>query len=161
MPATKPTGQAHTRKTAFSRETAVETDIRASPSTVWDLLTRAEDYPEWNSTIISLEGKIAPGEQLRLRSTLDPKRTFKLRVLELVPNEKLVWGDGNGRRTFLLNDRGNGTTYFEMHERIGGLLFPLYGRFIPPFDESFEQFAADLKRAAEASGSSPSTSAVQ
>jgi len=36
-----------------------------------------------------------------------------------------------------------------MTEKIGGLLFPVYGRFIPPFDDAFEQFAADLKKEAE------------
>jgi hypothetical protein len=36
-----------------------------------------------------------------------------------------------------------------MSEKIGGPLFPLFARMIPPFDESFNQFAADLKKAAE------------
>ena len=36
-----------------------------------------------------------------------------------------------------------------MTEKIGGFMFPLYGKYIPPFDESFEQFASDLKREAE------------
>jgi hypothetical protein len=38
-----------------------------------------------------------------------------------------------------------------MTEKIGGLMFPMYARYIPPFDGSFERFAADLKRQAEAS----------
>jgi hypothetical protein len=36
-----------------------------------------------------------------------------------------------------------------MSERIGGPLFPLFASYIPPFDESFERFAADLKKEAE------------
>jgi hypothetical protein len=36
-----------------------------------------------------------------------------------------------------------------MTEKIGGSIFPLFARFIPPFDVSFEQFAADLKKEAE------------
>jgi hypothetical protein len=36
-----------------------------------------------------------------------------------------------------------------MTERIGGPLFPLFAGMIPSFDESFETFAADLKREAE------------
>lgn len=142
-------GKAYTRKTAFSRETSVSTDIRATPATIWTLLTDADDYPRWNSTIIAIDGQIAPSEEIRLQSTLDPKRTFKLKVKEFIPEEKLVWGDGNGERIFLLTKTAQGSTHFQMSERIGGFLFPLYGRFIPPFDEAFEQFAADLKRAAE------------
>jgi hypothetical protein len=36
-----------------------------------------------------------------------------------------------------------------MTEKIGGLMFPFYAKMIPPFDNSFEQFARDLKSAAE------------
>jgi hypothetical protein len=37
-----------------------------------------------------------------------------------------------------------------MTEKIGGPLFPLFAGYIPPFDESFERFAADLKKESEA-----------
>jgi hypothetical protein len=40
-------------------------------------------------------------------------------------------------------------TFFTMTERIGGPLFPLFAKYIPSFDESFEQFAADLKKESE------------
>jgi len=36
-----------------------------------------------------------------------------------------------------------------MREKIGGPLFPLFAKMIPPFDDSFDQFAADLKEEAE------------
>jgi hypothetical protein len=36
-----------------------------------------------------------------------------------------------------------------MSETIGGTIFSLFARMIPPFDDSFNQFAADLKNAAE------------
>ena len=36
-----------------------------------------------------------------------------------------------------------------MRENIGGPMFPLFAGMIPSFDEFFEQFAADLKKAAE------------
>ena len=36
-----------------------------------------------------------------------------------------------------------------MNEIIGGPVFPLFAKMIPPFDESFEQFASDLKSEAE------------
>ena len=37
-----------------------------------------------------------------------------------------------------------------MSEKIGGPVFPLFAKMIPPFDRSFEQFASDLKKEAEA-----------
>ena len=142
-------GRASTIKKTFSRETAVQTTINADPSIIWALLTNADDYARWNSTITSLTGDIKLGAKIRLKSTLDEKRTFKLKVKELNPEKELVWGDGKGSRTFTLTQK-NGSTLFYMHEKIGGLMFPMYAKYIPPFDESFEQFAADLKKEAEA-----------
>lgn len=91
---------AKTTKAFFSRETSVEIDIRAKPERVWALLTNAADYPSWNSTVVSLEGRIALGEKIVLKSVLDPKRTFKLKVLELDAPRRMVWGDAMGRRAY-------------------------------------------------------------
>jgi uncharacterized protein YndB with AHSA1/START domain len=141
-------GRAITNRTTFSRETSVTIDIKASAAAIWSLLTNASNFPKWNSTVISIDGKIAPGETIKLKSVLDAKRVFKLRVKEFEPNKRLVWGDGQGNRVYSLRDN-NGTVTFSMTEKIGGLMFPLYAKMIPPFDNSFEQFARDLKAAAE------------
>lgn len=139
---------ATTTKSMFGRETTVSTDISADAATVWTLITNIEEMPHWNSTIVSIEGDIAAGGKVALVSTLDEKRTFNLDIKEFVPNSKLVWGDRQGARTYTIIEREDGVT-FTMSEKIGGLLFPLFSRFIPPFDEAFEQYAADLKKAAE------------
>jgi uncharacterized protein YndB with AHSA1/START domain len=144
-----PEGKAVTTKTMFSRETAVNTTIHADPAIIWSLLTNAADYARWNSTIISLEGEIRPGETIKLNSTLDEKRTFTLKVKEAAPEQRLVWGDNQGSRVCTLSQGKEGAVIFMMKEKIGGLFFPLFARFIPPFDQSFEQFAADLKQEAE------------
>jgi len=147
-------GKATTTKSTFSRETSVSTTIHADPSIVWALLTRAADIPRWNSTVTSIKGEIREGETIELKSTLDEKRTFKLKVKEFVPNERLVWGDAQGSRVYTI-DRGTGNSVlFIMTEKIGGPLFPLFASFIPSFDESFERYAADLKREAESIQSS-------
>ncbi|GJM40298.1 MAG: hypothetical protein DHS20C20_05800 [Ardenticatenaceae bacterium] len=144
-----PNGKAVTTKTMFSRETAVSINIQADPAIIWSLLTNAADFARWNSTIISLDGTIQVGETVQLKSTLDESRTFKLKVKEMVPEQRLVWGDNQGSRVYTLTPGGDGVT-FSMIEKIGGPFFPLFARFIPPFDASFEQFTADLKREAEA-----------
>jgi hypothetical protein len=140
---------ATTIKTTFSRETFVSILIKADATIVWALLTKASDYTRWNSTVTSLEGTIALGETIKLRSILDAKRVFKLKVKEFVPEKKLVWGDGQGNRIYTLTKSANGETLFSMTEKIGGLMFPLYAKMIPPFDQSFEQFANDLKKESE------------
>ncbi len=142
-------GKATTIKKLFSRRTSVAIDIAASPEKIWNLLTNAESFASWNGTIVELNGKIAPGEKIVLRSTLAPDRTFKLKVKRFEPNKRLVWGDAMGTRIFSLNPKSSGETRFSMTETIGGPIFPLFARMIPPFDDSFNQFAADLKKAAE------------
>jgi len=142
-------GKATTTRKTFSRETSVSTTILAGPAIVWALLTHASDYPRWNSTVTSVKGDIREGGSIELKSTLDEKRTFKLKVKEFVPEKRLVWGDATGSRVYTLGKGTGGGLLFSMSEKIGGPLFPLFARYIPPFDESFEQFAADLKREAE------------
>ncbi len=142
-------GNAKTTKTRFSRETTVSTTINASAETVWKLLTDAKGYTAWNSTITAMSGNIAKGGQVELKSILDDKRTFKLQVKEFEAPRRMVWGDRQGNREYLIKDLGAGKVTFSMTEKIGGAMFPLFARFIPDFDDVFNQFAADLKAAAE------------
>jgi uncharacterized protein YndB with AHSA1/START domain len=141
-------GKAVTMKKTFSRETTVSVRVESAPSIVWALLTRASDYPRWNSTVVSITGEIKSGGSIELKSTLNEKRTFKLKVKEFVPEKRLVWGDAMGSRVYTLDKSGKGVQ-FTMSEKIGGPLFPLFAGMIPPFDESFDKFAADLKKEAE------------
>jgi uncharacterized protein YndB with AHSA1/START domain len=142
-------GKAVTTKKTFSRETAVSIDIKADRSIIWALLTNANDFPRWNSTVISIDGTIAPDEKIKLKATLDPKREFKLKVKEFDSENRLVWGDAMGNRVYTLKSIGNTLTNFTMVEKIGGPLFPLFAKMIPSFDKAFEQYATDLKNEAE------------
>ena len=147
---TRADGKATTTRSTFRRETSVGIEIHSDPAIVWALLTNASDYPRWNSTIVSLEGEIREGERIKLKSTLDQKRTFTLKVEEFIPEKHMVWGGGQGKRTYTIEELANNRVIFRMSEKIGSPLFPLFARYIPPFDESFEQFASDVKKEAEA-----------
>lgn len=140
-------GKATTIKKTFNRTTTISIDIQADEVIIWALLTNASDYPRWNSTIVSIDGEIKKGKKIKLKSTLDEKRTFKLKVKEMEPEKLLVWGDGKGKRAYTLEKQESGKVRFKMHEKIGG--YPMYKKFIPSFDESFEQFVRDLKKEAE------------
>jgi uncharacterized protein YndB with AHSA1/START domain len=142
-------GKAITIKKTFSRETSISIEINSNPTIIWALLTNASDYPRWNSTVISIEGDIIARGKINLKSNLDPKRTFKLRVKEFQPENKLAWGDAMGNRVYTITKTSTGSALFSMTEKIGGPLFPLFARMIPSFDKSFEQFAADFKKEAE------------
>lgn len=141
-------GKAVTEKKTFSRTTSISQTIKASPAVVWSILTNASDFPHWNSTVISLDGAIKEGEKIRLKSTLDPNRTFKLKVKEMRPDQKMVWAGSLGKRTYTLVKQDSGTL-FTMTEKIGSFMFPLFANKIPSFDDAFEQFTSNLKTEAE------------
>jgi hypothetical protein len=146
-------GRATKTKTAFRMQYDVAIDVRAPAEKIWRLLTNAADFPRWNSTVTSVEGKIAPGETLALRVPLAPKRTFKPKVAAFEPGKKMVWQEGNpmfkGVRTFTLAARDDGSTAFSMSEVYTGLMLPMIAGSLPDFAPAFEAYAADLKREAE------------
>ena len=147
--ATAQNGKATTVKKTFNRTTAVSILIKADPAIIWTLLTNASDYPRWNSTILSMEGEIKEKGKIRLVSYLDSTRTFKPKVKEFISGDRMTWGDGKGNREFILEKVDEQQVRFRMQEKIGGLMYPMYAKYIPDFDESFERFASDLKKEAE------------
>jgi uncharacterized protein YndB with AHSA1/START domain len=128
--------------------------ITAAPEKVWALLTNAAAFPQWNSEVLGIEGTIALGEKIKLKAKIAPDRTFPLRVSAFEPGRKLVWEDGNkifkGVRTFTLTPNADGTTAVTMAEVLTGAFLPMIAPKLPDFRPSFDNFAADLKRAAEA-----------
>lgn len=146
-------GQATSSKQGFRMECSVAINIAAKPEKIWALLTNAEDFPRWNSTITSIEGQIDKNEKIKLKSTSDPKRTFNLTVSEFEPPTKMVWSDGNfmmkGVRTYTLTEQSDGTTNFAMDEVFSGLILPMIAKSLPDFKPFFEKFVADLKKESE------------
>ena len=150
--------QAHATKTSstFRSEYAVRCNIAATPATIWTLLTDAADFPRWNSTVTSITGEIAKGNKLSVRVPIS-ERTFTPKVTELLPERRMVWGDGmapmfRGERTFTLTQREDGTTDFAMVEVFSGLMLPMIKGSLPDFVPIFETYARDLKSEAERVG---------
>lgn len=150
---TSPVAHAHKTKSAFRMEYTITVNVQAPASRLWALLTNAADFPRWNSTLISIEGKIAPGEHIQLKAKSAPDRVFNLAISEFEPQKRMVWSDGNamfaGVRTFSLTLQTNGTTDFNMSEVYTGLMLPMIAGSLPDFGPVFEQYAADIKREAE------------
>jgi hypothetical protein len=146
-----------TRQTrgTFSMACAVEINIRAKAVRVWSLLTDAQDFPRWNSTVARIEGEIREGQKLRVHVP-GTDRTFTPLVSGVVPNERMTWRGRfapmfQGVRTFHLTPRDDGSTDFTMEERFSGLMLPLAKGSLPDFGPVFERYANDLKNEAEAS----------
>jgi uncharacterized protein YndB with AHSA1/START domain len=139
----------------MARSYAVERLIDASPEQAWSLLTDAQSYRDWNKAVVSLEGRIAVDEKIKLVSVANPKRVFSLTVTEMRQPHRMVWSDGmplglfRGVRTFALRPQDGGGTVFSMEEVYSGPLAPLISKAIPDLTKSFDQFADGLKQAAE------------
>ncbi len=136
---------------------SVARTIDATPEAVWAILADASTYHEWDPGLDRLEGRIAPGEAVKVYTKLSPGRTFPVKVAEFVPGEKMTWTGGmplglfKGVRTFTLSPQGSGTE-FTMREVFSGLLLPLIGKSIPDLTLAFEQFGDGLKSRAEGAG---------
>lgn len=139
------------------KEYRAHTVIHQSPEKIWSILTDVGTYPEWDPYCDKIEGELALGKKIKAFSKLSPGRAFPVKVTELVPNRKMTWSGGmplglfKGVRTFTLTPAGEGTE-FTMHEVFSGPMLALIGGSIPDMSEAFREFAAGLKRRAEAAG---------
>ena len=88
-------GKAAKTKSAFRMEYSIGINIKAKTDKVWAIMTNAADFPRWNSTVKSIDGKIALGQTIKLVAVIWPTRTFNLNIIEFVPEKKMVWSDGN------------------------------------------------------------------
>jgi hypothetical protein len=141
-------------ESTFSLQYAVRIGIAAPPAKIWGKLTSAKEFPVWNSTVERIDGEIALGQKLAIVVPIAPGRTFSPKVVEFVPERRMVWRDGfapmfQGARTFTLEPNGASTT-FEMVERFGGLMLPMIKGSLPDFGPVFDQYVADLKATCEA-----------
>ena len=135
------------------------TTINASPETIWEILTNANGYPDWDPGIDRIEGHIALGEKVKFFTKLKPSRAARMRVTTFGPGRIMVliggmpFGLFKSERTHSLVANADGTTTFDSREVFSRSLRPLFGRRIPDLTERFEKAAAGLKELAEQGGS--------
>src|ERR1700716_1319262 len=97
--------------------------IEANPEAIWAILTDAPRLAQWNSGIDRVEGRIAPGETIKVFSKVAPGRAFPVKVTDFMPGRSMRWSGGmplglfKGERTFTLAPQGDGrSTQFSMRE---------------------------------------------
>lgn len=135
--------------------------IRATPDAIWQILTDAPAYATWDNGVVRVEGRIAPGETIKVVSEANPDRTFPVKVSGWQPGVSMEWSGGlplglfRGVRTFSLASAGDGGTDFKVREEYTGPLLGLMWRSIPDLGPSFAKFADGLKQHAEARSAHP------
>src|SRR5207302_4668656 len=111
--------------------------IGAKPDAIWAILTDGANYPSWDSGVERVEGRIAPGETIKVYVKVNPGRAFPVKVTEFVPGQRMVWSGGmplglfKGVRTYKLAPQANGATTFNMREEYTGPMLPMIWRSIP------------------------------
>lgn len=129
--------------------------IQATQEKIWSILADIGSWAGWNTTVDKVEGRVALGEKVTIHVKLSPGRAFPVTVLELDAPRRMVWGGGmplglfKGERTYSLTPRDGGVE-FSMTEEFTGLMAPLITKSIPDMQPAFAEFAACLKRKAEA-----------
>jgi hypothetical protein len=68
--------------------------IDAPVDRIWGLLVDVAEQARWNKTLVSIEGQIVDGDTVTLVSTLNPKRTFSLKVSDMSAPDRMIWSDG-------------------------------------------------------------------
>lgn len=138
--------------TARSYESTAE--IGAPAEAVWAVLTDGAGWQSWDSGVDAVDGRIAPGETVTIRSKVAPGRAFPVKVTTFEAPGTMVFSGGlplglfRGVRTYRLTPSGGGTR-FEMREEYSGPLAGLMARSIPDLSPSFRQFAEGLKSRVE------------
>jgi hypothetical protein len=129
--------------------------IHAPKQTIWAILTDANAYATWNTTIDKVEGTIALGEKLKIWAKISPGRAFPAKVSSLDAAEhRMVWsfsgplGMFKGSRTFTLEET-NGVTEFHTREEFSGWLSGPITKKMPDLQPSFDEWARCLKARAE------------
>jgi hypothetical protein len=126
-------------------ETSIE--IEAPPSSVWAVLADTARYGDWNPFVRSIEGRLRPGEHLRVRLETPGGRAMTLRPTVLVaePGHELRWLGRlgvphlfDGEHEFVLSPVDRGTrTRFGHAETFRGMLVPLLGRVLTDTGRGF------------------------
>jgi uncharacterized protein YndB with AHSA1/START domain len=131
--------------------------IDAPPERVWQVLTDAAAYQEWNPEIVGVEGQMGLGKRIvaRVRLGDGALRRVPMRVSRFEVPSRMEWLGGLplglfvGRRTFTVTPRSGGSE-FRLHLEMSGLLSPLISKSVGDRQPEVDSFSAALKRQVEA-----------
>ena len=129
--------------------------IAANREAVWAVLSDGASWPSWDSGIDAVEGQIALGETITIRSKAAPGRAFPVKVTHFDPPAHLRFSGGmplglfRGVRSYEVSQEAGGQVTFRMREEYSGPLLSLIWRSMPDLEPSFQQFARGLKQRAE------------
>jgi hypothetical protein len=136
--------------------------VRASPETVWRILTDSPGYASWNPEILGVEGRMALNERITARVKVGGGaiRSVGMRVTAFdAASRRMEWTGGLplglfvGRRIFSVTARDGGSE-FRMDLQMTGPLAPLILKSLGDRQPEIDSFSAALRTRAEQPGPS-------
>lgn len=139
----------------------IETSVRieANPETIWQHLTNASAFPEWNPLIRLMQGKPEVGQSIRVHIQLPESSVmrFSPKVLCYEPGVEFRWkgkflfrGLFDGEHYFRLIREAEGKTRFIHGEKFSGILVaPLLKMIAAKTEKGFERMNLALKQRCE------------
>ena len=121
-------------------EQSITVDIAASPARVWEVLSAVEPWPEWTSTVTSVQrlddGPLVTGSRAKISQPRLPETEYV--VTELMPGRSFTWvATGPGVVTTARHDAEplpDGGTRVRLSVSQAGWLGSVMGRFYRKFD---------------------------
>jgi len=135
-------------------EIVIDKDV----STVWNVLTDFESYPNWNPFVRSIEGEKYIGKKVSVTcNTAGGKMvSFKPIIIKLETDREFRWkgklgfrGIFDGQHYFKLEKMGENQTKFIHGEDMSGVLVSLMGKTLNKMNDSFEMMNEALKKECE------------
>ena len=146
------------------RNVSSEIEIAAPAALVWDVITKTDDYPEWNPFIREMSGRLGVGERLRVRIQPPGGRavTFRPTVRSFLPERELAWlghlviaGIFDGEHRLSIQPLDKKRVRFRQEESFRGLLVPLTRSMLTRTASGFDAMNRALKERAESISSKP------
>jgi hypothetical protein len=136
-----------------------EIEIKASPETVWNILTDISKFPEWNPFIRRVQGELVVGQKLAVFIQPSGARgmEFKPVVMKAELNRELRWlgrlivpGLFDGEHIFQIESLGDGRVRFRQREIFNGVFVPLLKKSLETDTRrGFNEMNQKLKELAE------------
>jgi uncharacterized protein YndB with AHSA1/START domain len=89
--------QATTTRTPFRLAISVAILVEAPAATIWRLLTDLHAQATWNSTLASIDGKVALGKRVSFTVPEAPRQTFSPTVVAYDEGNRWSGGSAAGR----------------------------------------------------------------
>ncbi|TLX74616.1 hypothetical protein E9993_11905 [Labilibacter sediminis] len=137
------------RRSLFKIEYIGKAKFRVLPEVLWNHFMKADEFARWNSEISDIKGEFVQGEKICFQVPQAGDKQFRVKVAELLPQEKMLWKNGfkwslQGIRSYEFIKRGYGTTEVVIKESFTGLLVPWFIKKLPDLSPMFKTFFSDL-----------------